>query len=101
MVAALETHLVGESEMRSSDLLDEWRELELSSDTWLVELDGWLAGSGGYLRPSRRLEPRRVGSHLLELVETEARWRGIAVLRDGVIDNDQRAHGLLSRAQLP
>src|SRR5439155_15968355 len=38
---------------------------------------------------------RGVGSHLLELVETEARRRGIGLLRNGVIDNDERARALL------
>ena len=104
LVAALEMHFVGESEMRTSDLLDEWRQLELSRDIWLVELDGRLAGYGALFTKRHAFADicvhpdawnHGVGSHLVELVETDARRRGIGLLRNGVLDNDRRAHALL------
>jgi mycothiol synthase len=104
LVAALEKHFVGKSEMRASDLLDRWRELELSSDTWLVELDGRPVGYGALFTKRHifvdiSVHPdalnRGVGSHLLELVEAEARRRGLGLLRTGIIDNNRRAHALL------
>jgi mycothiol synthase len=104
LVATLEQHFLGGPETRTADLLDDWRELELATDIWLVELDGRLAGYAAlftkrhtfvdiYVHPGAW--NRGVGSHLLELVETDARRRGITLLRNGVIDNDQRAHALL------
>lgn len=104
VVATFETHFLSESEMRTSDLLDEWRELELSRDIWLVELDGRLAGYGALFTKRHtfvdiNVHPgawnRGVGSHLLELMETDARRRGITLLRNAVLDNDRRAHALL------
>lgn len=104
LVGAFETHFVGEREMHESDLLDEWRELDLAEDTWLVELDGRLVGYAalhtkrhvfvdGYVHPEA--SGRGVGARLAELAEEEARKRGIKLLRNGVLANDKRAHALL------
>jgi mycothiol synthase len=104
LVAAFETRLVGEPEMHTSDLLDEWHELDLAKDAWLVELDGRLAGYAAlftkrhvfvdaYVHPDAW--GRGVGARLAELAEEEARQRGIKLLRNGVLANDKRAHALL------
>ena len=105
LVAALGTHFMGESEMRTSR-----SSRPLASAR---TLQGHLARRARrQARGLRRLFTKRhnpsvdiyvhpgawnrgVGSHLLELVETDARRRGIGLLRNGVLDNDHRAHALL------
>ena len=104
LIAALERHFLGRPEMNASDLLDEWRELNLANDTWLIELDGRPAGYAAlytkrhtfvdaYVHPTAF--GRGIGSQLVQLTEGEARRRGITLLRNGVIENDERAHALL------
>jgi mycothiol synthase len=104
LVRAFETQLTGAAEMQTSDLLDEWRELDLGSQAWLVELDGRLAGYAAlhtkrhtfvdaYVHPEAL--GRGVGSRLVELAEAEAARRGIGLLRNGVLTNDERARDLL------
>jgi mycothiol synthase len=104
LVVAFETHFVGEPEMHTSDLLEDWRELDLAKDTWLVELDGRLVGYAAlfterhvfvdaYVHPEA--SGRGVGAWLAELAEAEARQRGLKLLRNGVLANDKRAHTLL------
>jgi mycothiol synthase len=105
LVRAFETHLVGTAEMQTADLLDEWRELDLTSQAWLVELDGRLAGYAalhtkrhtfvdGYVHPEAL--GRGVGSRLVELAEAEALRRGIGRLRNGVLTADDPARELLA-----
>ena len=104
LIAALERHFLGRPEMNASDLLDEWRELNLANDTWLIELDGKPAGYAAlytkrhtfvdaYVHPDAL--GRGIGSQLVQLTEEEARRRGITLLRNGVIEKDERAHALL------
>jgi mycothiol synthase len=104
LIAALETHFLGRPEMNAPDLLDEWRELDLAQDAWLVEVDGRPAGYAAlytkrhtfvdaYVHPDAF--GRGIGSQLVELSEQEARRRGITLLRNGVMGKDERAHALL------
>jgi mycothiol synthase len=104
LVRAFETQLAGIAEMQTADLLDEWRELDLNSQAWLVELDGRLAGYAalhtkrhtfvdGYVHPEAF--GRGVGSRLVDLAEAEAARRGISLLRNGVITADEPARELL------
>jgi len=104
LITAFETHFIGEPEMRTPDLLDNWRELDLAKDTWLVEIDGRPAGYAALFTKPRvfvdaYVHPeawgRGVGARLAELTEVEARQRGIKLLRNGVLANDKRAHTLL------
>ena len=44
LVAAMDTHFLGERQLSEQDLLDEWSDLELDRDAWLLELDEELAG---------------------------------------------------------
>ena len=104
LVRALETKFTGTAEMQTADLLDEWRDLDLESQAWLVELDGRLAGYASlhtkrhtfvdaYVHPEAL--GRGVGSRLVELAEAEAARRGIGLLRNGVLTADERACALL------
>jgi mycothiol synthase len=104
LVRAFETQLTGTAEMQTADLLDEWRELDLESQAWLVELDGRLAGYASlhtkrhtfvdaYVHPDAL--GCGVGSRLVELAEAEAARRGIDLLRNGVLTKDERACDLL------
>ena len=104
LVVALERHFLDEAEMTASDLLDEWHELDLGNDAWLVEIDGEIAGYGvlftkahvlvdAYVHPA--FFGRGVGSRLAELAEDEARRRGLTLLRNAVLGADDRAHALL------
>lgn len=105
LIRAFETHFTGLPEKSEADLRHEWWELELDRDTWLVELDGELAGYAalytkphtfvdGYVHPAHF--GRGVGARLVGLTETEARLRGIDQLRYGVLDADERAQELLA-----
>jgi mycothiol synthase len=104
LVRAFETQFAGAAEMQTADLLDEWRELDLEKQAWLVELDGRLAGYASlhtkrhtfvdaYVHPEAL--GRGVGSRLVELAEAEAARRGIGLLRNGVLTTDERARELL------
>jgi mycothiol synthase len=104
LIAGMETHFLGRPEMNESDLLDEWRELDLANDTWLIELDGRPAGYAAlhtkrhtfvdaYVHPDAF--GRGIGSQLVELTEAEARRRRITPVRNGVMEKDDRAQALL------
>jgi GNAT superfamily N-acetyltransferase len=111
LIGAFDAHFLGKPELSERDLLDDWRELDLAEDAWLVELDGRLAGYvalhttphryvDGYVHPEAW--GRGVGSRLLDLAETEARRRGIGTLPNAVLGDDEGAHQLLqSRGYRP
>jgi mycothiol synthase len=80
---AADTAVWGDSDWTRQDLREEWDELDLGRDAWLVELDGRLAGYGtfadrsggrlmgdGYVHPE--LKGRGVGSRLVDLYEGRA-----------------------------
>lgn len=104
LIAAMDTHLVGEAELTEEDLRDEWTDLELDRDAWLFELDGELAGyaalhtrahtfADGYVHP--RHFGRGVGTGIVELTEAEARFRDMETIRNAVLAADDRARALL------
>jgi mycothiol synthase len=104
LVRAVEQRFAGKPEQSEDDLRGEWDELDLGSDAWLVEVDDRLAGYAalfaherpyvdGYVHPD--LAGRGIGSHLVELAETDARRRGLSSLRIPVFGNDERAQALL------
>jgi mycothiol synthase len=105
LIAAMDSHFVGRPELTKQDLRDEWDELDLARDAWLLELDEHLAGYAAlhtgvhtfvdaYVHP--RFFDRGVGSRLVELSENEARARGMDSIRNAVLTSDDRARSLLS-----
>jgi mycothiol synthase len=104
LVRAFEEELAGKPEQSEDDLRNDWRDLDLARDAWLVELHGDLVGYGalytnvntfadGYVHPA--FWGRGVGTRLVELGEAEARRRRAATLQIPVFGNDERAHALL------
>jgi mycothiol synthase len=80
----------GDTDWTALELREEWDEIELSTDAWLVDLDGRLAGvmhlcerrgetfiADGYVHPLRR--GRGVGATMLDLAEARARERSAEV----------------------
>lgn len=105
LVRACEQRLAGKPEQSEQDLRDDWAELDLGTDAWLVELDGAPVGYGalytkintfadGYVHPD--FWGRGVGSRLVDLTEAEAARRGAQTLQIPVFGNDDRAHALLA-----
>ena len=111
LIRAFELRLAGRPEQSEQDLRQEWEELDLESDAWIVELDGAPAGyaalytkintfADGYVHPD--FWGRGVGTRLVELTEGEASQRGAPVLQIPVFGTDERAHALLeSRGYRP
>jgi mycothiol synthase len=86
-------------EMSVADLREEWAELDLARDAWLIEVDGRLAGYGcvygrraerlsvdGYVHPQER--GRGVGTAIVRLAEARARERGAARLHAATLHAD-------------
>jgi mycothiol synthase len=104
LIGAMDLQFLAEPELTEQDVLDEWRDLELGKDAWLVELDGRLAGYvalhpqahryiDGYVHPDEW--GHGVGTRLLELAELEARRRGLTTIQNAVLDKDEPAKALL------
>jgi mycothiol synthase len=104
LIAAMDTHFVGEPELSEEDLRNEWTDLELDRDAWLFELDDELAGyaalhtwsqtfADGYVHP--RHFGRGVGTRIVELTEAEARSRKLEAIQNAVLAADRRACVLL------
>lgn len=83
VLQAADAALLGESEWTEDGLREEWAELDLAEDVWLVELEGRVAGvasltdrgggrfvADGYVHPE--LRGRGVGSLLIRLTEVRA-----------------------------
>lgn len=80
---AADTAVIGESDWTEDDMREEWAELDLERNAWLVELDGRVAGwvnlfprggrlnADGYVHPE--LHGRGVGTLLLRLTEERGR----------------------------
>lgn len=86
-------------ETTADHLRDEWRELDLERDAWLIEVDGRLAGyacvygrgterltTDGYVHPE--LVGRGVGSAIVRLAEARARERGASRLHNATLHDD-------------
>jgi ribosomal protein S18 acetylase RimI-like enzyme len=104
LIRADELDLVGEAAQTEEDLRAEWSLLDLERDLWLVELDGRLAACAalvttshpaaiGYVHPEFR--GRGIGAQLVDLLEKEARERGLAKLQNPVFATDTSAQELL------
>jgi mycothiol synthase len=104
LIRAVETDFVGEPEQSEQDLRDDWAELDLKRDAWLVEANGRLVGyasldttahplADGYVHPDFR--GHGIGAQLVELTETEARARSLPKLQNPTFAVDERAHELL------
>ena len=105
---AADTAVWGESDWTEADLRDEWSELELDRDAWLVELDGRLAGYGlfddrgggrlqgdGYVHPE--CQGRGVGSRLVDLYEERAAGiEGARTLETAALRGDGAADALFT-----
>ena len=90
VLKAADEALLGESEWTEAGLREEWDELDLAEDVWLVELEGRVAGvasltdrgggrfiADGYVHPE--LRGRGVGSMLIRLTEARADELGRSV----------------------
>jgi mycothiol synthase len=98
----------GVPDTTADDLRDEWADLDLEQDAWLLELEGRLAGyasvggrrvellqADGYVHPE--LAGRGVGTRILELTEARARERGAARLHNATLHRDERGRALFSQ----
>ena len=86
LVRAADVGVIGESDVTENALRDEWRELDLEHDAWVVELDGRIAAyatlddrGGGRLIAEGCVHPelrgRGLGSRLIDVTEEHARGR--------------------------
>lgn len=84
LVQASDRSVYGDTDWTPAELRDQWEDIELATDGWVVELDGRLAGlvhvcevrngriiTDGYVHPE--LAGRGVGTALLDTVEARAR----------------------------
>jgi len=111
LIAAMDTHFVGEPELTEEDLRNEWNDLELDRDAWLFDRDGELAGyaalhTGAHTFADGYVHPRHfghgVGTRIVELTEAEARSRKMETIRNAVLAADDQARALLdSRSYRP
>lgn len=87
VLQAADEAILGESDWTETGLREEWQELDLTDDVWLVELGGTIAGyasltargdgrflADGYVHPE--LRGRGVGAELIRLTEARARVLG-------------------------
>jgi mycothiol synthase len=117
---AFEIAFIGETEFTIDDLRDEWQEIDLDRNTWLVEADGVPAGfmqvgdrgaglfiADGYVHPQHA--GRGVGSLMIDLAEARADELAAgrpdlerAELQNAVLEADSAAGRLLvSRGYRP
>ena len=116
LLRASDRAVYGDTDWTASELREQWDEIDLAADAWLVDLDGRLAGvmhlrelrgsgcyvSDGYVRPE--LKARGVGTLLLDLVEARARERLVdevpagerVVLHNAHLHGDEGAAGLVA-----
>ncbi len=105
---------MGAESFTSDEIADEWRQLDLEHDAWLVVVpEGRLAGYGtleergdsrfmsdGYVHPE--LRGLGVGGMLVDLAEERARERGAVAIHNTVLAADEAATEVLgSRGYTP
>jgi len=103
---AAETAIRGSSDFTGADLREEWRTVDLTRDTWLVEHDGRVAAAATMWRRSALpivwgdVHPEYAGRGLdialAELTETRARDLAVSALRRETFAEDERLHALLT-----
>jgi GNAT superfamily N-acetyltransferase len=106
LVRALDLAVLGESDYSLAELEDEWRELDVERDSWVVEGDRGVVGYGtveeraGHWRTDGYVDPavwgRGVGGLLADGLEAEAAARGARRVETAVLVLDARAQELLS-----
>jgi mycothiol synthase len=114
LLRAADIAVYGDSDWTADGLRDEWDELDVEKDAWLVELDGRIAGvahlvdrkggrfiGDGYVHPE--LTGRGVGRRILELIEQRVlelrpTWPDgeRIVLESGHLVGDERAAQLFA-----
>ena len=110
LLAAFDTSFGVEETEQPEDLLDEWRELDLSRDAWVWELDGRIVAyaavhargeqaansrlvADGYVSPD--YAGRGLGTAIVDNTERRARERAAPRIENAVLGNDARAAELL------
>ena len=107
VIRAFEEGFLESAETTEADLADEWRELDLAQDVWLVDDSGGAcvayagvyrdgdarAIADGYVVPAAR--GRGLGRYLVESTEIRARDLGLREIHNGVLEQDTAAHALL------
>ncbi len=101
----MDVAVLGRSDYSLEELHDEWRDLDVERDSWVVEGDGRIAGFGsveqrdGHWRVDAYVDPavwgRGVGRLLVEELEAEVASRGARRVENAVLLRDLRAQGLL------
>ncbi len=106
LVTALDRALLGRSDYSLDELHEEWTELDVENDSWVVEDDGRLVAYGtigrhdehwridGYVDPAAW--GRGVGGALVDALEAEGRARGAERVQNAVLVADLRAQELLA-----
>ena len=109
LVAALDTAVQGFTDSTVEDIRDEWNDLDLGNDAWLVEdARGLVVGyasvelrgedtlvADAYVHP--QAWGRGIGAALVRLTEARAHERGVSVIRNAVLARDASARSLLER----
>lgn len=106
LVAAMDVAVQGSTDFTLADLEDEWRELDLARNAWVVvDGDERMVGYGtveehgdhwrtdGYVHPDAF--GRGVGALLVDELEAEAVSRGARRVQNANLLSDTRAHALL------
>jgi mycothiol synthase len=111
---AFERAFLGAESFSAGEIADEWRQLDLERDAWLIDAaDGRLAGyatleergdgrfmSDGYVHPE--LRGLGVGGTLVDLAEERARDRGARSVQNTIVAADEAAVAVLeSRGYRP
>ena len=106
---AFERAFLGAESFTPGEIADEWRQLDLERDAWLVLVpDGRLAGyatledrgeerflSDGYVHPE--LRGLGVGGKLVDLAEERALERGAVSVQNTIVSADEAAAGVLEQ----
>ena len=105
VVAALESSLYGQTTLSQADLEEEWLELDLEHDAWVVRDGERIVGYGalqklgelwraeGYVHPDAA--GRGIGTLIATGFEQDAARRGGRRLQNSILERDAAAHGLL------
>ena len=107
LLQASDRAVYGDTDWTAAELSEQWDEIDLAADAWLVDLDGRLAGvmhlcelrgggcyiTDGYVHPE--LKGRGIGASLLDLVEARARERMASEVSAGerVVLHNAHLHG--------